>query len=218
LNSSNNNVNTIQWGLSTDIPLSMNIDRNNTSDLTAFRPSNGTWYIQRMGDIIKPRTGAAPENGVNYRIIQWGAAGDKPLAGDFDADGIDELVAFRPTSGDWYIYNDVTHSYQVLHWGATGDIPVAKDFDGDARADLAVYRPSNGTWYIHSSLDDSLIARQFGLSDDIPVPADFDKDGVTDIAVFRPSNGIWYIIHSSDNSFFSAQFGLTGDIPAMSPR
>jgi hypothetical protein len=219
LNSASGNMSTIRWGLFDDIPLSMNIDGNNTSDLAVFRPSNGTWYILRMGDIIKPRTGdIAPQNGINYRIIQWGAAGDKPLAGDFNADGIDELVAFRPANGDWYIYDDVTATYQVLHWGANGDIPIARDFDGDARADLAVYRPSNGTWYIRSSLDNSLIARQFGVNGDIPVPADFDKDGATDIAVFRPSNGTWYVIHSSNNLFVASQFGANGDVPAMGQR
>lgn len=213
--SGDNAIRSIQWGLPDDIPIAMDIDRNNTSDLAVFRPSNGTWYILRMGDIIKPRTSAAPENGVHYRIIQWGAAGDKPLAGDFDADGVDELVAFRPSSGDWYIYNTVTGSSRILHWGMNGDIPMAKDFDGDARADLAVFRPSNGTWYIQSSLDNSLIGRQFGTGTDIPVPADFDKDGVSDIAVFRPANGTWYVVHSSDNSFAASQFGLNGDVPAM---
>lgn len=218
-NSSGSNLTrSIQWGLPTDIPIAMDIDRNNTSDLAVFRPSNGTWYIMRMGDIIKPRTSVAPENGVHYRIIQWGAAGDKPLAGDFDADGVDELVVFRPSGGDWYIYNDVTRTYKEVHWGANGDIPVAMDFDGDARADLAVYRPSNGTWYIRNSLDGSVTARQFGTGSDIPVPADFDKDGVTDIAVFRPANGTWYFSHSSDNSFLASQFGASGDVPAMGRR
>lgn len=218
-NSSGNNLRrSIQWGLPDDIPIAMDIDRNNTSDLAIFRPSNGTWYIMRMGDIIKPRTLGAPENGVHYRIIQWGMAGDKPLAGDFDADGVDELVAFRPSAGDWYIYNDVTRTYKVVHWGANGDIPMALDFDGDARADLAVYRPSDGTWYIQNSLDNSVTAKQFGTGSDIPVPADFDKDGVTDIAVFRPANGTWYVVHSSDNSFAASQFGLNGDVPAMGQR
>lgn len=215
LKSSDNSTSTIQWGLSDDIPLSMDIDGNNASDLAVFRPSNGTWYVKRMGDIIKPLN-SAPENAsLNYRIIQWGAAGDKPIAGDFDGDGVDELVAFRPSEGNWYIYNNITNSYRILRWGLSGDIPMAKDFDGDAKVDVAVYRPSEGTWYLLSSLDNSLIVRQFGLSEDIPVPADFDKDGASDIAVYRPSNGTWYVTRSSDNSFFAAQFGSNGDIPVF---
>lgn len=215
LRSSDNSLQILPWGLSGDVPLSLDIDRNNTSDLGVFRPSNGTWYIHRMGDIIKP---LAELGGQADLTIQWGMIGDKPLTGDFDGDGIDELVVFRPSEGNWYIYNYVRANYQALHWGVNGDIPMAKDFDGDRKANVAVYRPSDGTWYIYSSLEQSLIARRFGLSDDIPVPADFDKDGVSDIAVFRPSDGVWYVVRSSDNSFFAAQFGLNGDIPAVVQR
>jgi len=208
---------TMQWGLSTDIPLSMDIDGNNTSDLVVFRPSNGTWYIQKMGDIIKPRNNTS-QSGSRFRTIKWGAAGDKPLAGDFDADGREEIAVFRPSEGNWYIYDDFNKTNRIVHWGASGDIPIARDFDGDAKAEIAVYRPSNGTWYIMSSMFDRIIIFPFGLSEDIPVPADFDKDGVSDIAIFRPSDGTWYITRSSDNTFYAAQFGVSGDIPAMAYR
>ncbi len=216
LQSSDNSLKTYQWGLPQDIPLAVNIDTNNTTDLGVFRPSNGTWYILLMGDIIKPL--ANNPAGQDYLIIQWGTAGDIPLTGDFNNDGIDELMVFRPTEGNWYIYDYTVNDYQILHWGLNGDIPIAKDFDGDGIADLTVYRPSEGIWYIRSSLHNSMIARRFGLSGDIPVPADFDKDSVADIAVFRPSNGTWYVLRSSDDSFFAAQFGLDGDIPATAQR
>jgi hypothetical protein len=216
-NSSDGATNEIQWGLPDDIPLALDIDGNNTSDLAVFRPSNGTWYIQKMGDIIKPRTDKS-QSVSRFRTIKWGAAGDKPVAGDFDGDRRDELAVFRPSEGNWYIFDDDDKSYRIVHWGANGDIPIARDFDGDAKADITVYRPSNGTWYILSSMFDQIIIRQFGLSGDIPVPSDFDKDGVSDIAVFRPSDGTWYITRSSDNSFYAAQFGINGDIPAMAYR
>jgi hypothetical protein len=218
LKSSDNSVLVEPWGLPGDIPLTMNYDGNNVTDLAVFRPSNGTWYIKRMGDIIKPFAQLPGNDGQSYRIIRWGSADDKPLAADFDGDGMDELVNFRPSDGNWYIYNRVLDSYQVVHWGQNGDVPMAKDFDGDGRTDLSVYRPSEGTWYIHNSLDGSVLIRQFGLGEDIPVPADFDKDNVTDMAVYRPSNGAWYVIRSSDNSFFAAQFGLSGDLPVMAQR
>jgi hypothetical protein len=215
--SSDNSTNYIQWGLNTDIPLAMDIDGNNTSDLVIFRPSDGTWYINKMGDIIKPRN-TEQQNFSRFEIIKWGMAGDKPLTGDFNADGRDEIAVFRPSEGNWYIYDNFEQSYRMVHWGASGDIPMARDFDGDARADIAVYRPSEGKWYILGSIFDQIIIRQFGLSEDIPVPSDFDKDGVSDIAVFRPSDATWYITRSSDNTFYAAQFGVSGDIPAMAYR
>ena len=216
LQSSNNSLKTISWGLPGDIPLSLDIDANNTRDLGIFRPSSGTWYIHRMGDIIKPLTNNF--GGETDLTVRWGTAGDKPLTGDFNGDRVDELVAFRPSEGNWYIYNYLNGGYQVIHWGVSNDVPMLRDFDGDRKVDLAVYRPSEGNWYIRNSIDGSITIRRFGLSEDIPVPADFDKDGVADIAVFRPSNGTWYVTRSSDNSFFAAQFGLNGDIPAFAQR
>ena len=216
LKSTNNTLQTIRWGTSGDIPLNINSDRNNTSDLGVFRPSNGTWYIRRMGDIIKPI--AAEFGGPTDIIIRWGTAGDQPLVGDFNNDGIDELIVFRPTEGNWYIFNTALNNYQIIRWGVNGDIPIAKDFDGDGKVDLTVYRPSTGTWYIRRSLDNSVLIRRFGSSEDIPVPADFDKDSVADIAVFRPSNGNWYITRSSDNSLFAEHFGAIGDIPAVGQK
>jgi hypothetical protein len=214
--SADNSVRTELWGLPGDIPLAVNIDNNNTSDLGVFRESNGHWYIRKMGDIIKPLVN--PENWQDYVIIKWGTAGDKPLVADFNNDRIDELIVFRPSEGNWYIYDTVNNSYKIIHWGINGDIPMAKDFDGDSRADLAVFRPSEGRWYIQNSLDNSITIKQFGLNGDIPVPADFDKDSVADIAVFRPSEGRWYGIGSSNNAFFVNQFGLNGDIPAMAQK
>src|SRR5215204_2380596 len=213
LKSSDNSVETVLWGLHDDIPLTMNYDGNNVTDIVAFRPSNGTWYIKRMGDIIKPYTDWPGNDPQGYRIIRWGMTGDKPLTADFHGDGIDEIAVFRPSEGNWYIYNRVADSYQIIHWGMTGDKPMAKDFDGDGRADLTVYRPTEGTWYILNSRDNSMLVRHFGLAEDIPVPADFDKDTISDIAVYRPSNGTWYVTRSSDNSFFAARFGANGDIP-----
>jgi hypothetical protein len=215
LKSSDNSVITLLWGLHSDIPLTMNYDGNSVTDIVAFRPSTGVWHIRRMGDIIKPFSEWPGNDPQEYRFIRWGMAGDKPLTADFSGDGLDELAVFRPSDGNWYIYNRVADSYQIVHWGMPGDTPIAKDFDGDSRSDLAVFRPSDGTWYILNSLDNSILIRQFGIGDDIPVPADFDKDTVTDIAVYRPSNGTWYVARSSDNTLFSTRFGRSGDIPVM---
>jgi hypothetical protein len=226
LRSSDGAVQSVPWGLDTDTPIAMSVDTNNATDLGIFRPSTGTWYIKRMGDIIKPlaktrqnEKSLSPENNAPQSYtIQWGKDGDIPLAGDFDNDKIDELVIFRPSEGNWYIYNFAKNSYQISHWGLNGDIPIARDFDGDRKADLAVYRPSNGAWYIYGSLENNVIIRNLGISGDIPVPADFDKDGVADIAVYRPRNGVWYINGSAANSYYFTKFGSTGDIPAVTPR
>jgi CHRD domain/FG-GAP-like repeat len=208
-------VKQIQWGIAGDIALSGK-HFGSANDLVIFRPSNGTWYIKRFGDIIKPIAPDAPSNNnVNYQIFQWGQSGDKPVMADFNGDGRDELGIFRPSNGVWYIYNQITGTYKIQQFGIAEDIPVAADYDNDGKADVAVFRPSTGTWYIFESVERKVSIRQFGKNGDIPAVADFDKDGVADISVFRPTDGNWYRLNSSNNSFKVFNFGLNGDVPAV---
>ena len=60
-------------------------------------------------------------------------------SGDYDGDGLDDMVIWRPSDGTWYIrrsgpmgdYNN-TFSRQ---WGLGGDVPIPdSDFDGDSLA------------------------------------------------------------------------------------
>jgi hypothetical protein len=205
----------IQWGIVGDIALS---GRNfgAANDLAVFRPSNGTWYIKRFGDIIKPIAPDAPSNNnVNYQIFQWGQFGDKPVMADFNGDGRDELAVYRPSNGGWYIYNQINRTFKIQQFGIAEDIPVTADYDSDGKSDIAVFRPSTGTWYIWESAEQKLRVRQFGSNGDAPTVADFDKDGVADISVFRQTDGNWYRLNSSNNSFTAYNFGIEGDIPAV---
>ena len=57
-----------------------------------FDPSAGTWYLRA-------------ETGATTRLYSFGGAGDVPLMGDWDGDGVDTPGLYRPEEGLLVIRN-----------------------------------------------------------------------------------------------------------------
>lgn len=99
-------------------------------------------------------------------VVQWGLPGDVPMAGDFDGDGQNDLVVWRPANGTWYLRLSSTRfaldRVVLVQWGLRGDVPLAGDYDGDGITDLAVWRPSTGTWFVAYSGSRPKIVDGFG--------------------------------------------------------
>jgi uncharacterized delta-60 repeat protein len=180
---------------------------NGDDELAVYRPNNsglGTWFFMNRFNQLFER--------------QYGAAGDVPVPGDYDGDGVQDLAVFRPATGEWIsrkIYLDncaPMDCVETVQFGAAGDIPAPGDFDGDGKFDRAVFRPGEGNWYILFSTG-GYTGLHFGQNGDKPVTGDFDGDGKSDVAVIRRQNGqmFWYILQSSDNQFIGIQFGITED-------
>ncbi len=218
-------------------------DNDDKSDISVFRPENGTWYLNQSTE--------------GFRAVQFGVATDVIVPADYDGDNRTDIAVFRPSDRNWYMLRSSTNTFANIQFGESEDIPVPNDFDGDGRADLAVFRPSNGTWYQLRSTSNRVFGRQFGQSgdrplvgdfdgdglgdlavfrngnwyflesasqsfrevlllgsaDDRPVPADYDGDGITDLAFYRPANGGWYRLSSSNNTLSLVRFGTSRDIP-----
>lgn len=170
------------------------------TDLSIFRPSNGTWYT-------------ISSSGNPGSITGWGINGDIPTPGDYDGDCKTDIAVWRPSTGVWFIINSSTQSVKNIGWGINNDIPVPADFDGDGKTDIAVWRPSSGVWYILNSSDNSITVRLWGENGDIPVVGDYDYDGKSDIAQWRPSTGKWFIINSSNGEIRIDTWGISGDKP-----
>jgi protocatechuate 3,4-dioxygenase beta subunit len=122
-------------------------------------------------------------------VFHYGTAGDVPITGDWNGDGIDTIGVFR--KGAWHIDVDgdgrLSDKDAAFQYGMAGDLPVIGDFDGDGVDEIGVYRA--GQWFVDKDGDRDLTAHdeafQLGGGGDLPVVGDWDGDGVDDPAVYH---------------------------------
>ncbi|MCY7345368.1 MAG: VCBS repeat-containing protein, partial [Pyrinomonadaceae bacterium] len=180
------------------------------TDLSVYRPSIGTWFINRS------------TNGITAQ--QFGIASDKPAAADYDGDGRTDLAVWRESaSAFFHIFQSSTNTYRFEQFGQTGDVLTVNDWDGDGKADASVYRDSaigsQSYFFYRGTLNNpngTITFVPWGTVGDKAARGDFDGDGKADAAIFRPSNGVWFILQSSNNQGRAQQFGTAADrrVPA----
>ncbi len=202
--SSDDVLQSVQFGLSTDVLVEADYDGDQKTDIAVFR--DGVWYLQRTT--------------AGFTAVQFGQQGDIPVPADYDGDGKADIAVWRAgQSSVYYILQSTTGTVRVDVFGQSGDRPVPGDYDGDSKADPAVYRNGTGQtpqsfWYYRAStgpLSGQVIGSQWGTTGDIAVPGDYDGDRKLDTAVFRPSTSVWYILNSNSGSITAVKWGQAGD-------
>ena len=161
---------------------------------------SGTWVLRDMyGDETS---------------FTFGDAGDQPIVGDWDCDGVDTVGVFR--DGMFALRNSNSAGAADLTFmaGDAGDVAVAGDWNGDGCSTVGLHRPSTGEVFIwNSAPGDGEVAPPadityyFGDPDDKAFAGDFDGDGVDTIGLHRESTGFVYFRNShtqgiADNEFY----------------
>lgn len=174
-----------------------------------FNPTNTTFGLRNT----------LTSGGANL-TIDFGAADNVPVAGDFNGDGVDTFSLFK--NGIWQIFNiNVLNGYPapiISNFGLAGDLPVTGDWDGDGIETLGTYRPSAGQFFLSNQIQNPQVNFQitFGVAEDLPVAGDWDGDGIDTVGVFRPSTGQFFLTNdnaANPNIDFVATFGTIGDLP-----
>ncbi len=108
-------VTTINWGLSTDLPVTGDWNGDGTMEVGVYRPSTHTFYLRPANWPTTPVT-----------TINWGLSTDLPVTGDWNGDGTTEVGVYRPSThtfllrpADW-----PTTPVTTINWGLSTDLPV----------------------------------------------------------------------------------------------
>lgn len=124
-------------------------------------------------------------------VFEYGQAGDTPVTGDFNGDGIPSIGVFQ--AGEWALDVDGDGRWSdadiALTFGREGDIPLVGDFNGDGVADVGVFR--SGKFLLDTNGNRELDAAdqvfELGGAGASPVVGDFNGDGVDEPAVYHPN-------------------------------
>ena len=185
---------------------------NPATDVVMLVEPNGRWHIRVPGF-------------VDY-TFWYGMAGDVPLLGDWDGDGVDTPGMYRPTTGFVYLTNLIPPDGGVgfgdpsltFFFGMAGDQVVVGDWDGDGADSLGIRR--GGKMYL-TNVNATAVAEYeffFGVGGDVAFGGDPDGDGRDTIYLYRASSGVVYYTNQTPvgpngvavtaDSFF---YGMPGD-------
>lgn len=147
----------------------------------------------------------------------WLSAGDRfqgwhAAAGDWNGDGLDDLVLWDPASGRFATaYNEEgKFQYPVLlaedlRAGANR-VPCFGDVNGDGLDDIAVWDRPSGSWQVW--INDGAEFQDAGIwllhepdEASCALLADIDGDGRADLLLFNRASGLWTVAFSTGGKF-----------------
>ncbi|MEP7288458.1 MAG: PA14 domain-containing protein [Chloroflexota bacterium] len=165
--------------------------------------------------------------------LTFAAAGDIPVTGDWDGDGVEGIGVFRPSNGQWFLVNNTASASSISTWdktlvfGILGDLPLVghwkhgPDSAGAYHDGIGIYRSSTAQFFLRNDLSNGTADYQmtFGVvNTDKGIVGDWNGDGVDSPSIFRPSSGMIYVSNAREVSGTITQnanftFGSPGDIP-----
>jgi dipeptidyl aminopeptidase/acylaminoacyl peptidase len=183
-----------------DQPVAGDWNGDGRTDLGVFR--NGTF----LRGVITTNTNPCPRCFPLTTIDQldplpFGQAGDLPIAGDWNGDGIDDVGVYRSNTSTFVLRVPETVTGVPCHgcppqtetrittvtsqFGSAGDLPVTGDWDGDGRDSIGVFH--NGVFQVTNDFFETNGSSTFGFIGDLPLSGDWTGIGRRLLGLFHPS-------------------------------
>lgn len=180
-------------------------------EFTGAVPPRTCADISKVG-LYDPVTGTfhldTDNNGEVLERTVSGLGVGRPLIGDMNGDGVDDLGVFLEPSATFRF--DTNGDGQVdfsRTFGRAGDKPVVGDWDGDGDDDIGIYRETMGVFFL--DLDGTGPADwifQYGPPKSEPIAGDWNGDGRDEVGVFKLLNRTFYLNMSMTDKAVTRQY------------
>jgi Tol biopolymer transport system component len=164
-----------------------------------FRPSTSQWLLKNSNSGGRPNVS-----------VDFGQAGDLPVTGDWNGDGITDLGVFR---NGQFLLRQAPANITTVNFGQAGDLPIAGDWNGDGTDDLGVFR--TGQFILRKPVKPCpacpiifiLITFNFGQAGDTPLAGDWNGDGIDTVGIFNAGSWTLRNSNSAGAADITVQFG-----------
>ena len=209
--------------------LQLDFDGDGKKDLLLYSPGEGHVCILMSNEDGTLTEKYDSTNGIGGYDLASPA--DRILVFDFDGDGKDDLLLYRPgrgavfvlkSNGDGtfttvYTQGDGGHGIGGYDLTSPADRILVFDYNGDGKDDLLLYRPGRGAVFVLKSNGDGTFTTVYAQGDgghgiggyDLASPADqilvfdYDGDGKDDLLLYRPGRGAVFALKSNGDGTFT---------------
>ena len=179
------------WGDATanDLVVAGDWDGDGRDEIGRWNPP-GSWWTLDNGNLVWDECGGFAAGADECAI--FGVPSDRPVVGDWNNDGTDEIGVYRPNAGMgmWYLDANGNRTWDGCNpgpdlclgpFGLEADSPIAGDWTGTGPDKIGVFQPFDpfGSPYNHFTLDNGdgvydspeqeQILGPFGLETDKPI-------------------------------------------------
>ena len=192
-------------GASGAVAFSVHVPAPPQDTIGLFAPNPSMTFLRNTND------------GGNANIMfAYGAAnaGWRPIAGDWNGDGVVSVGLYNPATSVFYLRNtngtgaaNMTFAYGAAH---AGWLPIAGDWNGDGKDTIGLYNPATSTFYLRNtnSTGAADVTFAYGTAGAgwLPVVGDWNGNGTDTVGLYNPTTSVFYLRNTNSSGSPSLKF------------